>query len=355
MINSQLPSDRLPALKDIEISEDIILRRALDECREALFHLNGYLEALTSEERLSYCNLIKVCEHRHSFDLESYSVSMIRLFEAGSSENFMKDDKVIRIYKAIEKFDELEFVSVRSLEPGYMPGYRNSGDLLRERKESRITSYFTNLTLYTAPMITSKIRALREDLDKHLQKGSQSDELLNICLSHFQFRALAPYTVMNGHAARTAMHAALGKLGLLYDILPVSQCINASKEIYNTLMRDTLQSGNYSAWCVYSLGVMRDAARIMLDKMRRLRVLRKKLGDQISKHSDYKLPSAGLKHLLLSGPFVKTAMLVKEIGCHRQSAYVYLEHLKNMGILTEKGSGREKLYLHKELLTILSD
>lgn len=355
MINSQLPSDRLPALKDIQIPEDNFLRRALDECREALFHLNGYLDGLATEERLSFCNLIKVCEHRHSFDLESYSVSLIRLFEAGSSENFMKDEKVIRIYKAIEKYDELEFVSVRTMEPDFMPGFRNAGDLFRERKESRITSYFTNLTLYTAPMSTSKIRALREDLDKHMQKGRQADELINICLSHFQFRALAPYTVMNGYAARTAMHAGLGKLGLIYDVLPVSQCINANKETYNTLMRDTLQSGKYSSWCVYCLGVMRDAARIMLDKIRRIRILRKKLGDQISKHSEYKLPSVELLHLLLSGPFVKTSMLVKEIGCHRQSAYVYLEHLKNMGILTEKGSGREKLFLHKELLTILSD
>lgn len=75
----------------------------------------------------------------------------------------------------------------------------------------------------------------------------------------------------------------------------------------------------------------------------------------LSKYTAYNLPAGGLLKVLFSRPYIKTVHLVDELDCHRQTAYTYLEHLVRLGLVVEKKSGREKLYLHKELLDIISE
>ena len=46
--------------------------------------------------------------------------------------------------------------------------------------------------------------------------------------------------------------------------------------------------------------------------------------------------------------------LVKAKICERQAASRYLKRLVEIGVLEEKAVGREKLYLHPKLLTLLT-
>jgi Fic family protein len=59
--------------------------------------------------------------------------------------------------------------------------------------------------------------------------------------------------------------------------------------------------------------------------------------------------------LIMRHPYIKVIDLVAALQCHRQTAATYLKHLVKMGILIEKTSGREKMYLNKELLDILAN
>lgn len=355
MINSQLPHNQLLPLSEIKHLDLGELQAKQEELLCSLFHLNGYLDAMHQNEREAYLHLFSICEIRNSFDLEGYPVSIIRLFEAMSSENYLKDIQAERIFKALEHQTKLKQITIENLEPIFMQSSKRKGDFIRERKEVKINSYFTNLTLYTAPNQSSKIQILKTDLNKNLLFPSSQNKLVHCCLLHFQFRALAPYTLMNGHIARYTSSLVLQEYDLLFQTLPISLVILRNKEKYNNLIKETVQTGRYEAWCLFILKCTQEAVEIVLDKIKSLLFLRRKLMDQVSKYTEYNLNADELVPLLMSKPYLKAAHIIQMFDCHRHSAYNYLKHLVKMGILIEKSRGREKLYLHKELVDILSE
>lgn len=355
MINSQLPYNQLPPLSEVQVREDPNLRKVLDDCRSELFQLNGYLDAQTVAERESFCRIMKLLDAKYSFDLEAYPLALPRLFEAWSSENLLRDERAKRLFDFLSWFETQAAPDLAALEPVYLPSYKKSGDLFREKREIVIKSHYTNLTLYTSPVQPARILFLKTDLDKFLERASREGGLLNMCLCHFQLRALSPYSELNGHVARTYSKLFLKDMGLLFDVLPLSQIILRRKETYNTLMRETADSGLYQNWCLFLLKVIRDAAAQMLDRLKQTVSLKRKLSDQLHKYDAYNLPAETLARLLCERPFIKPAMLTRVLSCHRQTAYVYLEHLVKMGILTPKLSGRERLYMHRALLDVYSD
>ena len=355
MINSQLPYNQLPPLSEVQVREDQNLRRALDDCRSELFQLNGYLDAQSVTERESFCRIMKLLDAKYSFDLEAHSLALPRLFEAWSSENQLGDARAKRLFDFLSWYETQPVAGLSALEPVYLPAYKKPGDLIRERREIRIKSYYTNLTLYTAPVHSARMQYLRNDLNNAFERTSRDAGLLSMCLCHFQLRALAPFTESNGHIARTYSKLFLKDMGLLYDVLPISQVILRRKETYNALVRETADSGLYLNWSLFLLKVVRDAASQMLERLKQTVSLRKKLTDQLLKYDGYNLPAGTLARLLCERPFIKPAMLTEALSCHRQTAYVYLEHLVKMGILTPKLSGRERLYMHRALLDIFSD
>ncbi len=350
MINSQLPYNQLSPLTAIDFSADSELNSALESCQKALFYLNGYLDAQPFD---SFRSLLQIADCKYSFDMENRSISLKRLFEAYSSENHLKDDTAMQIFNSIQWFGKSNAKGLAGFEPHYMQ-FKRTTEVYRERKESSIKSYFTNLTLYTAPANTQVLRKLRTDIDQVLRQPLSMHSLFYASLCHFQMRALAPFNSMNGHGARAHTVLALARMGLSLKFIPLSMVLIKQKETYNALMRDTVQSGTYKAWCLFIIHSIEEAAQVYLTKLNQYRVLQKRNRDMILKYTDYNLQGDALNDFVMSSPFIKPGLLIKGLDCHRHTAYMYLSHLVKMGILTEKTSGREKLYFNRDLLEILS-
>lgn len=103
------------------------------------------------------------------------------------------------------------------------------------------------------------------------------------------------------------------------------------------------------------LDIVREASDYMLGKLKDIQALKKNTLDILEKYTAYHLPATALLRVIFSRPYIKPQHLVDALDCHRQTAYVYLAHMVNAGILIEKRSGREKLYLHKRLSDALSN
>lgn len=354
MINSQLPYNQLPLIDESVVALPKSVSEMEIECLRSLDFLNGYLTGLDEPLIQDYIDLLHYADMRNSLELEGDPVSISRIFEALCSENQLGDALLKGLIDYMSWFKSVRNLSLDTMKPSFLRPFRKNCDQLRERKEHGIKSYFTNLTLYTAPVQNNAMNALKSDLNIHLSDIGFQSRLQNTCLMHYQIRAIAPYNGFNGLMARAYTQLTLRLLGLNYDFVPLSSEILKNREQYQTLMRDIANDASMFNWIEFLLEQIHSAATKMPFKLRNIIRFKRKLGDMIDKYPNYNMPS-DLCKILMKRPFVKAADIIKEMDCHRHSAYTYLDHLVRMGVLVEKNSGREKMYLNKELLDILSD
>ncbi len=349
-----MPHNQLKPIGELKILNLMDLNLASESCWKLIYHLNGYVDAQGNSGIQDFYNLIELLDCKYSFDLEGISISIPRLLEAYSSENNLNEINAKLILKSLEWKDEIDRLSIQSMSPVFMFHSKKQFELFREKKELRIQSYFTNLCLYTTPNIPSLIQYLKNDLDKGLRQVNRSSSLQDLALLHYQFRALSPYVTMNGHSARTLSKLFLRENGLLYSSIPISAVLHKDKETYNSLLRDILIHKSFEKWILFMIQKLEEAVVLLLEKTKSYVQLRKKFRDQLDKYTDYILPTEALLEVLFSKPFIKPNMLCSALGCHRQTAYTYLDHMVKMGLLLEKSSGREKLYLNKEYADLLN-
>lgn len=352
MINSQIPYNQLPYInvrlsdKKLDVSEAEVFRQ--------LDYLNGYLDGIREEAVNDFIDLLHLADFRWSLDLEGEPVALHRLMEGYSSENALKDSQIQTALDYMSWFKEVRSFGLEKLAPEYMRHIRKGSDLLRERKEISIKSYFTNLTLYTAPQGLSVLMPLRADLNNCLKDISNQSTLKQLSLIHLHLRAMAPFNDFNGLVARAYTLLSLRLIGLNYDFIPLSWAIAKKREQYQTLVRQSILDGKIELWVAFMFELFETAVRKLIIQLKSMLRLKRKLKDQLTKYTAYDLP-VGLVEVIMKQPYIKTAHLVAAIGCHRHTAYTYLNHLVAMGVLIEKVSGREKLFLHKELFDLVND
>ena len=351
MINSQIPYNQLNSISDVKLPKSTELNTALEGCRNLLFHLNGYIDAM-GDSILPLIRILHIVDSKFSFELEDYPISLHRLFEALSSENKLQDATAKMISNDLEIYLELNPSDSESLFPVYLNPKKQKQDFLREKQEVKISSYHTNLTLYTAPTQPQVMQRLKKELSSIISKWPVIDPLLLNALLHYQIRALAPYQSMNGHAARNLSRLLFRRSGFLCDEIPISVFLYRDRENYNRLIAETAYSGNAENWTLFFLKIIENAAAYLLGKLKRMQLQKSVLFDRLNKYTEYPLPAVELSELLFESPYIKVAMVSNRLNCHRQTAATLLMHLSQMGILSEKNSGREKLYFHQQLLDI---
>ena len=354
MINSQIPFNKLPLLETRMSEWRLDTDHGMLDAIRVIDYLNGFLEGFDDDLLQFYLSNLQYTEIRHSLELEGYPVAINRIFEAENSENALQDDLLAGIidYHSRQKLGKQ--VGLDVLRPASFRSLVKHADQIRERKEQTIKSYFTNLTLYTAPSQTAVLTQLRQNLDVFISDESAFKQLHAVSLVHYQFRAISPFNHLNGLGARTLFLQALQLYGLQASTLPLSAELMRQRERYQTLMRDSIQSGQLEEWHKFMAEVIERACRRLIAQLRQMNKLKKQLVEQIGKYTDYNMP-VELALALMQQPYIKVIDLVSELRCHRQTAATYLKHLVKMGILVEKRSGREKLYLNKELMDILSN
>lgn len=68
-----------------------------------------------------------------------------------------------------------------------------------------------------------------------------------------------------------------------------------------------------------------------------------------------KLYSHELWHLIFEQPYCRIGNLVERDIAKRQTASVYLKQLVEIGVLEERQSGKEKLFINAPLMALMRD
>lgn len=353
MINSQIPYNKLPEVEFHFSQENRDYQRRLLEAYRSLDFVNGFLEGFNDELLEFYLNNLVLADLKYSMELESYPVSILRVFEASASENALNDDLLQCLIDYFNKVKWVKVMSLENLKPGNFKPIIKNIENFRDRRESLVKSYFTNLTLYTAPNQSSAMANLRQNLEQYMLDFPHKELLEFSVVGHYQIRAVAPFHALNGLVARAFFSMSLKDVASNVLYLPIAHAILRNKETYQTLMRDAISETSIANWIQFNADMLMISCNKLVSQLKSFSKLKRTLCEQTQKYPAYNLP-VELADLLMCKPFIKTQDIIEKLNCHRHSAYTYLKHLVKMGVLIEKSSGREKMYLNRALLDIIA-
>lgn len=213
----------------------------------------------------------------------------------------------------------------------------------------------TDEVVYTPPHGEAVLRGLLANWENFLHHATDIDPLVRMAAAHYQFEAIHPFVDGNGRTGRVLNLLFLVQEGLLdLPILYLSRAILRRKADYYRLLREVTQTGAWEPWVLFMLGGVEDTARWTTGKILAIR----SLADHTAAHVRARLPklySRELVDVIFEQPYCRIANLVDKGIAQRQAASRYLHALADLGVLAEQTVGKEKLFVHPRLLTLLGN
>lgn len=213
----------------------------------------------------------------------------------------------------------------------------------------------TGETVYTPPNGEQIIRDLLSNLESYFHtENDDTDPLIKMAISHYQFEAIHPFHDGNGRTGRIVNVLYLIEQQLLtLPILYLSRYIVQHKGDYYRLLTQVTRTGEWQEWIIFMLNGVEQVSTWTCAKIAAMR----KLINQTEEYVRQQLPkiySHELVQIIFEQPYCRIGNLVERNIARRQTASSYLKQLVDIGVLQEKTSGNEKLFLNPRLLRLMS-
>ena len=173
-------------------------------------------------------------------------------------------------------------------------------------------------------------------------------------MAHYQFEAVHPFTDGNGRTGRILNNLFLIQEGLLtLPILYLSRYILNNREDYHRFLLNVTKTEDWESWIIYLLKAVEETSEWTTAKIAAIR----KLTEVTIAHARSELPKIYTRELvdtIFEQPYCRIGDLVARGIAKRQTASEYLKKLGEIGILREEKVGREKLFVHPKLMSLLT-
>jgi Fic family protein len=208
--------------------------------------------------------------------------------------------------------------------------------------------------VYTPPEGQDRLRDLLANWERFLHDDSELDPLIRMAVGHYQFEAIHPFTDGNGRTGRILNLLFLVEQQLLdQPVLYLSRAIIRRRTDYYRLLNAVTTDDAWEPWVLYVLDAVQDTATWTTVKIRAIRELLRRASAHVREHAP-SLYSRELVELVFEQPYSRIGNLVDAGIAKRQTASVYLKTLCDIGVLREVKAGREKLFIHPNLMTLLT-
>jgi len=354
--HADLPYNDLPILPPKKALEtNAVLKRCIT-ARAALAELKQAAELIPNPGVL--INTLPLLEARASSAIENIVTTTDRLFQFrnedqhadhATREALRYSYALLEGYKALKKRPlttrtaEQICSAIRGVE---MTVRRVPGTALGNEKTNRI--------VYTPPEGEDRIRTLLANWERFLHTASEFDPLVRMAAAHYQFEAIHPFTDGNGRTGRVLNNLFLIEEGLLtLPILYLSRYIIHNKLDYYRRLLDVTVDDAWEPWLLYILQGVEETAIWTTAKIAAIRALSAHTIEYVRN----KLPktySYELVNLIFELPYCRIANLREAGIAERQAASRYLKQLDQIGVLKETSAGKEKLFIHPKLMTLLT-
>lgn len=350
------PYNELPP---IPLADHLETKRVLRACVEARAALAGLKQgAGLIPNQAMLINTLPVLEAQASSAIENIVTTTDKLFEnLHTADRADPATKEALRYRSslMDGFRELEKcpLSTRMAETICT---RIKGVEMKVRKVSgtKLANAATGETIYTPPEGEDTLRGHLAGWEKFLHEETELDPLIRMAAGHYQFEAIHPFTDGNGRTGRVLNSLFLIQEDLLtLPILYLSRYIIQHKNDYYHLLIDVTRHEAWEPWILFMLEAVRETSNWTMAKIQAIRALADETADRVRSELP-KVYSRELADVIFEQPYCRIANLVEAGVARRQTASRYLKLLVEIGLLEEKTSGRDKLYVNPGLLTLLA-
>lgn len=350
------PYDSLPPLPPaVDLETKVVLKQCV-VARAALAELKQAAELISNPTML--INTLPVLEAQASSEIENIVTTADALFQHLSAEGAVDPatKEALRYrYALLEGFGSLEDrpLGTRTAE-SVCSRIRGVAMTVRRVPGTALANAATGAVIYTPPATEERIRKLLGNWERFLHMHEEIDPLIRMSAAHYQFEAIHPFTDGNGRTGRVLDSLFLVEQGLLpLPILYLSRYIVANKAEYYDLLLGVTRAQAWDPWLIYMLRGVEETATWTRKKIAAIR----RLAEVTVAFVRSRLPkiySRELVDVVFEQPYCRIADVVKAGIVGRQAASRYLKALASIGVLREQAIGRERLFVHLRLLTLLT-
>ena len=130
--------------------------------------------------------------------------------------------------------------------------------------------------------------------------------------------------------------------------------IIANKSDYHDLLLQVTREGAWEPWLIYMLRGVEETA---IWTTKKIAAIRRLANDTVAfvRAGLPKIYSRALVDVIFEQPYCRITNVVDAGIVARQAASRYLKALTSIGVLREQKAGRERLFIHSRLLTLLTN
>ena len=351
------PYNRLPPLPPArQHMETVPILKACISARAALAELKQAGELLPNQRLL--INLLPLLEAKDSSEIENIVTTMDRLFQFAQEDSAADPatKEALRYRTALyQGFKQLEHRPLCVTTAAEICSTLKAQDMgIRKIPGTVIANQQTSEIVYTPPVGEDVIRDLLGNWEQFLHTDDDIDPLIKMAVSHYQFEAIHPFLDGNGRTGRIVNVLYLIEQQLLsLPILYLSRYIVQHKQDYYRLLTQVTHEQDWQAWILYMLKGVETTSIWTCAKIAAIRQLIEHSAEYV-RTTLPKIYSFELIQLIFEQPYCRISDLVERDIAKRQTASLYLKQLCEVGVLTEITAGKEKLFVHPKLVTLMT-
>lgn len=352
------PYNALPPLPPKLELETKPVMKALVGARAALAELKQAGELIPNQAIL--INTLPVLEARASSEIENIVTTADQLFrfaqDDGSEQADPATKEALRYQSAL--MQGLRQLAKKPVTTGMAVEIcrtlRGIAVDVRKVPGTALTNQATGKVVYTPPEGEDRLRSLLANWERFLHDDTDLDPLIRMAAGHYQFEAIHPFTDGNGRTGRILNLLFLVEQGLLdQPVLYLSRAIIRRRNDYYRLLNAVTRDEAWEPWLLYMLDAVNDTAIWTTKKIKGIRELLLRATAHVREHAP-SIYSRELVELVFEQPYSRISNLVDVGVAKRQTASVYLKELCEIGVLREIKAGREKLFIHPNLMHLLT-
>ncbi|MBO4302724.1 Fic family protein [Methanosarcinaceae archaeon] len=348
-----------------ELPDDPELRKELNLTLVALSRLDGKVSQMSPEERDVLRMNFSLKESTMSSSIEGTVSTLDDVYLSEKvpekTEREAYDNKEIRNYKnaldcgfrMIGSNRKISDSMIRELHAELMKGVRGSEKSPGEYKteQNAIGSYGD--TLSSARMVPASPASVPHLIENWVSYvNSDSDVLVKVAVSHYQFEVIHPFRDGNGRIGRLMIPLILYDADILhYPILYLSEYFNSHRKEYLDGLFNVSSRDMFREWVLFvskALRTQAEASSVAIDKLQNYR-------RSLTENEQ----NANIIHtaeLLFKNPYITSEDIVLSLKVSAPTANKILRKLEERGIIREiTGKERNRVYRADDIMEILQN
>jgi len=351
----QEPYNSLPLLPPQADLETKAVLKACITARAALAELKQAAELIPNQSVL--INTLPLLEAQASSEIENIITTADRLFQfrdADDNADAPTKEALRYSHALLEGFRSLSKRPLATRTAEEVCSHIKGIEMHVRRVPGTALARSAGNIVYTPPVGQELLRSLLANWERFLHEARGFDPLIRMAVAHYQFEAIHPFTDGNGRTGRVLNSLFLTSQNLLtLPLLYLSRYIIGHKAEYYRLLLNVTAASAWEPWLLFILQGVEETARWTVAKITAIRALQGHTTDYLRRAAP-KTYSHELVNVIFELPYCRIQNLTQRNIAGRQTASVYLKELAKVGVLQERTAGREKLFLHPQLMRLLT-